>query len=143
MTEGAIYQYHYYMSNMSHLDTFHHCSTLIISAFRFLLISLLLISIFTINRLILVRYRCVSLKPYTKCWYNKWYYLNWESINFKVCSAWMKYLMKNFRNIEIYFFVTYWTLGETPYSGLSEDEIEKQIRLGVSLSQPMCCPGAM
>ncbi|XP_071853302.1 uncharacterized protein [Apostichopus japonicus] len=35
------------------------------------------------------------------------------------------------------------SLGETPYSGLSGDEIESHIRNGSYLSQPMSCPGTM
>ncbi|XP_071850582.1 uncharacterized protein [Apostichopus japonicus] len=35
------------------------------------------------------------------------------------------------------------SLGETPYSGLSGDEIESHIRDGSYLSQPMSCPGTI
>ncbi|PIK49528.1 hypothetical protein BSL78_13588 [Apostichopus japonicus] len=35
------------------------------------------------------------------------------------------------------------SLGETPYSGLSGDEIESHIRNGSYLSQPMACPGTI
>ncbi|PIK50164.1 hypothetical protein BSL78_12962 [Apostichopus japonicus] len=35
------------------------------------------------------------------------------------------------------------SLGETPYSGMSKEEVEMEIRNECYLSQPMCCPGAI